>query len=413
MPERAKPAMSRRADSWLLVGGRVASGPCRAEQLDIEIRAGKIAAIGRLRAMPADSHRLDLRGCLVLPGLINAHDHLEFNLFPRLGDGPYPNAGAWARDIYHPERSPIREQLSIPLQTRLRWGAVKNLLSGVTTVCHHNPYDPHVFTRQFGVRVARRYGWAHSLEFSPDLRRRFERTPADWPFVVHLGEAVDRAGKREIARLDGVGALDGRTVLVHAVALGARGLALVKERGASLVWCPSSNMFILGQTLSPAALDSGIRIALGTDSALSGRGDLLEEMRFARKLGRVSAARLYEMVTREAARVMRLPRGTGDVIAGGAADLLVVRDSGHTPAATLLELATGGMEMVFVGGQLMVAARRLRLPEAARRRLRPVVVGTRIRRRVSVAIDLPGIYRQVEPVLGTVYLAHKMMSRTA
>ena len=49
-----------------------------------------------------------------MPGLINAHDHLEFNLFPRLGRGPYPNAGEWARDIYHPDRSPIREQLRVP-----------------------------------------------------------------------------------------------------------------------------------------------------------------------------------------------------------------------------------------------------------------------------------------------------------
>ena len=77
----------------------------------------------------------------ILPGLINAHDHLHFALFPRLGAGPYPNATAWARDIYHPEREPIRSHLRVPKRLRLLWGGLRNLLSGVTTVGHHDPFD--------------------------------------------------------------------------------------------------------------------------------------------------------------------------------------------------------------------------------------------------------------------------------
>lgn len=63
---------------------------------------------------------LDLSGHMRLPGLVNAHDHLEFNLFPPLGNGPYANAAEWARDIYHPDRSPIREHLMVPKPIRLR-----------------------------------------------------------------------------------------------------------------------------------------------------------------------------------------------------------------------------------------------------------------------------------------------------
>lgn len=245
-------------NSWVLVGGRVACGPRKSERLDLEVRSGKIEAIRPSISVRPNARCLDMRGCLILPGLINAHDHLEFNLFPRLGHGPYPNAGAWARDIYHPTQSPVREHLRVPLPTRLCWGAVKNLLSGVTTVCHHNPYNPHVFSRNFAVRVPKRFGWAHSLEFSPDLTERFRRTPGDWPFVLHLGEAVDRGGRAEILKLKELGALDHRTVLVHAVALGRQGLQLAREKGASLVWCPSSNIFILGRTLErPASRERG------------------------------------------------------------------------------------------------------------------------------------------------------------
>src|SRR5207249_3380361 len=111
-----------------------------------------------------------------LPGLINAHDHLEFNLFPRLGRGPYPNASAWAADIYHPGESPIKDHLLLPKKIRLLWGGIKNLLSGVTTVVHHNPYEGSIFSNGFPVRVAPRFGWAHSLDFSPDLVESFRRT---------------------------------------------------------------------------------------------------------------------------------------------------------------------------------------------------------------------------------------------
>ena len=92
---------------------------------------------------------LDLDGLCVMPGLVNAHDHLEFALFPRLGRGPYPNAAAWARDVYHPDRSPVREHLAVPKELRLLWGGLRNLLAGVTTVWHHNPYHP-AFDQDFG-----------------------------------------------------------------------------------------------------------------------------------------------------------------------------------------------------------------------------------------------------------------------
>jgi len=67
---------------------------------------------------------MDLAGHLILPGLINAHDHLEFNLYPRLGRGPYPNAGSLGRvTSYHPRESPIREQLAIPKKYAAPCGA--------------------------------------------------------------------------------------------------------------------------------------------------------------------------------------------------------------------------------------------------------------------------------------------------
>ncbi len=400
-------------NSWTLVGARVACGPDSAERRDIEICSGRIVSIGRC-AGKQSVHSIDLTGCLILPGLINAHDHLELNLFKRLGHGPYPNAAAWARDIYRPGESPIKEHLEIPLDVRLSWGAVKNALSGVTTVCHHNPFPSGRFGNKFPVKVIERLGWAHSLEFTPDVSCRFEATPHDQPFVIHLAESVDRGGRGELRRLQEIGALDDRTVLVHAVGLGRRDLALARRKGASIIWCPRSNIFILGRTLDRATLESGIPVALGTDSALSSTGGLLEEIRYARQLGLVSVSRLYEMVTAEAARVLKLDAGEGSVVPGGVADLLIIPDHGVSPATAVQRTYMGKINLILRQGTVTLASSELvkRLPGRVCRSLSPIVVGGNgAGSPVYIAADVQRLFQESEPQIGTIALAGKRIRR--
>ncbi|HXS94205.1 MAG TPA: amidohydrolase family protein [Candidatus Limnocylindrales bacterium] len=247
---------------------------------------------------------LDLTGYTRLPGFINAHDHLEFNLFPALGRGGYRNATEWARDIYRPDAAPVREHLRVPKPVRLWWGALKNLLSGVTTVCHHNPYEAEVFGPEFPVRVVRRVAWAHSQAFDPRPDEAIRKAPRTWPFVVHCAEGVDAAAGREVAGLDEAGALDSRTAIVHGVALRRASIELLRLRGASLVWCPTSNLSMFGRTVPRSVFAAGVPVALATDSALSAPVDLLDEMAVARRY--VPAARVREMVTSVPARILRL-----------------------------------------------------------------------------------------------------------
>jgi cytosine/adenosine deaminase-related metal-dependent hydrolase len=342
----------------------------------------------------ARATRLDLTGHLVLPGLINAHDHLEFNLFPQLGRGPYPNATAWARDVYHPGRSPIREQLRVPKPARLWWGALKNLLSGVTTVCHHNPYEPGVFNGDFPVRVVRRFAWAHSLAFETDLAARFRQARNGRPFVVHCGEGIDGAARREFHELDRLGALGPHTVLIHSVALDQASQALVRRRGASVIWCPSSNLAMLGRTLPRAALRSEIPIALATDSALSAPVDLLDELAVAQRY--LPAARLYRMVTSIPARVLCLPPSPGDWIA--------VRTTARAPSEALM---TGMIALVVSRGRIRLISPELaaQLRPAERRRLQPLAIEGRAP--VLVAADMRALERAARPLGRSLHLAGK------
>ena len=73
-------------------GAHYARGPRETALASIQIKGGRIAYIQAHspsgHANPPASIEIDLSGFLVMPGLINAHDHLEFSLFPRLAIPP-------------------------------------------------------------------------------------------------------------------------------------------------------------------------------------------------------------------------------------------------------------------------------------------------------------------------------------
>ncbi|HEV3199745.1 MAG TPA: amidohydrolase family protein [Bryobacteraceae bacterium] len=369
-----------------LAGAMVTAGPTSVAQREIRIHGPRKV--------------LDLAGHMLLPGLINAHDHLEFSLFPKLGHGRYRNSGDWARDIYHPDRSPIREHLRVPKRVRLWWGGLKNLLSGVTTVCHHNPYEPAVFGPDFPVRVLRRFAWAHSLEFEPDLAARFRKAPPGYPFLVHCAEGTDARARRELQTLDSLGALDRRTAIIHGVAFERADLDLMQRRGASLIWCPTSNRAMLGRTVSRDIFRSGIPIALGTDSALSAPVDLLDELAVARRyLPAHLEERLYAMVTTIPAKIL------GMALRTTACDWVAVCSNARAPVQALLK---GSIALVVVRGHIRLIAPSLarQLPAAFVRGFQPLTIEGRPT--VLVEADVRALRRAAGKHLGsTLRLAGK------
>lgn len=291
----------------------------------LRIRADRILSIG-----PPERGDVvvDLRGDRVLPGLVNAHDHLHRNHYPRLKYQPqYRNASEWSADIdaRRATDAVLVSCASVPRADCLHLGGLKNLLSGVTTVFHHDAPYPDLHAPEFPVHVPATYGWAHSLMLDGETRVRQSHaaTPADAPWFIHAGEGKDSAASEELPRLDALGVLQANTVLVHGVAFDAAARARLIERRVGLAWCPGSNHFLFGQTAAVKELASEGLLALGSDSRLSGERDLLDELRFARSLVEVADDDLESLVTTHAARLLRLPdRGT--LRPGAVADFIVL-----------------------------------------------------------------------------------------
>jgi cytosine/adenosine deaminase-related metal-dependent hydrolase len=378
-------ACSRSADDAVLRGAWCALGPLERKRASIEIVAGRVVQIlddAESASSIRTSHwDIDLNGFLVMPGLVNAHDHLQFALFPRLADPPYRNYIDWGTDIHEKFPDVIAKHRAVPKDVRLWWGGVRNLLCGVTTVCHHDALWPELKRRDFPVRVVQEYGWGHSLALGGDLLKARSIAPEGSAFILHACEGVDEQAYAELAKLDELGLLDERTVLVHGLAIDEEGVALVRARRVSLIVCPSSNQYLFQRLPEMALLGTVENIALGNDSPLTAEGDLLDEVRFAGRAYGIQPDAMYRMVTEAPAAVLRLRDHEGSIKANGVGDLMAVRDNRQSGADRLRELSMHDVEFVMVAGRVQLASETImkRLPEAAVQGLEPLWIDGAIR----------------------------------
>ncbi|HXB23979.1 MAG TPA: hypothetical protein VNV25_04580 [Gemmatimonadaceae bacterium] len=267
------------------------------------------------------------------PGLINAHDHLHRNHYGRLGCPPYANAYEWGEDIHVRFRDVISRARAMPRREALLHGAWKNIAAGVTTVVHHDAWES-AFEDEFPIRVARLRN-VHSLGIEPP------DGVGEGLWTMHLAEGIDARSAEEVSALDRIGLLTADLLAVHVVGVDAFGVQRLRDSNAAIIWCPSSNAFLFGRTVPVDLIQPGIDVLLGSDSALTGIGSLLDELRFARTLGLISDERLLDAVGRTAARRLGLPEPSLEC--GAPADLAVFR-------RPVLEATEADVALVIIAG---------------------------------------------------------------
>ncbi|HEX2803701.1 MAG TPA: hypothetical protein VHN55_06935 [Sphingomicrobium sp.] len=302
---------------------------------------------------------LDCRDSDVRPGLINSHEHLHRNHYGRLGKPPYRNATHWARDIQVRHRRRIERGRALPRRDAYLAGAWKNLFAGVTSAVHHDRWDDEL-DRDFPLRVIR-VANDDSVSFTPALGANRRNGSA---YALHVAEGTDDEAAGEVEIIDRAGLLNRYLLAVHAVGPGAEGAERLRASGAAIIWCPTSNHFLFGRTAPETLFGAATDVLLGSDSLVTGAGNLLDEIRFARTVGRLDDERLEGAVGEVAARRLRV--ANPKLEPGAPADFILL-------AAPLLEATAGHVRLVVVDGVPRVAA-----SEAARQLQSVGVAGRRM-----------------------------------
>jgi cytosine/adenosine deaminase-related metal-dependent hydrolase len=197
---------------------------------------------------------------------------------------------------------------------------------------------------------------------------------------------------------------------VHCIGFSEEDIKKVKRAEASVAWCPASNYFMFNLTCKVRKLlRSGVNVALGTDSTHTGSVNLLAEMKFARRVYReiygedLPAKTLFDMVTLNAARALRLAGRAGQLEPGAWADVAVFRARADDPYESLAMAGSEDLELLTLegvpvyGDEAKYAGAFAGIAGAGTAGYGRVTVGGRV---MFVKGDPEGLYRGVREALG-------------
>jgi cytosine/adenosine deaminase-related metal-dependent hydrolase len=333
---------------------------------------------------PEPVETVDLGEVAILPGLVNAHTHLELS-WMRHQVPPSDSMPAWASRLMSLRRGAAGDPAA-PIADAIREaraagtalvGDVTNTLAAYDALADSD-LAAAVFREILGFNVPNPeqmvtdakaqletlmpLAWLRTsvvphapYSVSPALFRAIAGAAGDRPMSVHVGESSDEMqflrdgtgpwrellgrlgawnhrwqppGCGPVEYLDRFGLVNGRLLAVHGTQLEDGELARLAAAGATVVTCPRSNR-LTGAGTPPVDrfYTSGVRVAIGTDSLASVEDlNLFGELAEVRRLGPgIPAARLLESATIRGAAALGFASDYGSIEPGKRADLIAVR----------------------------------------------------------------------------------------
>jgi|SRR6185312_36891 len=318
------------------------------KRVDILLEKNRILAVPPYGILSEDPliQSINFENALVFPGLINSHDHLDFNLFPQLGNKKYNNYVEWGDDIHKQNKATINSVLKVPKELSIQWGIYKNLINGVTTAVNHGP---GINITNDLISVWQDCNVLHSVQLEKKWKLKLNSLFAkNHPFAIHIGEGTDVKAHAEISELLRWNVLRRRLIGIHGIAMDER----QAKRFEAIVWCPDSNNFLIGQTAHIDKLKHQTSIVFGTDSTVSANWNLWEHLRLAKQQKMVTDKELFEMLNLTPAKIWPI-KDKGALEKNRVADIVIARKKdGATTMDAFYSLNPEDILMVMHEGEI-------------------------------------------------------------
>ena len=382
----------------------------------IFVKDGVIQQVGATGELPEEADEvLDLRGHLVMPGLINTHHHFYQTLTRVIPDAQDANLFQWLKTLYPIWARMTPEHIRISTKTAL----AELALSGCTTASDHLylfpngsrlddeiqaarevglrlhasrgsmslgesegglPPDSVVEDEEYILKDSRRVietyhdpepGSYTQIVLAPcspfsvtaDLMRESARLARDYGVQLHthLAETEDenefcleKVGKRPVGYMEEVDWLGEDVWFAHAVHVTSGEIGVFAEHACGVAHCPSSNMRLAsGAAPILEMLSAGVDVGLGVDgSASNDSSHLLAEARQAMLLARLRAGMLGASRSGEDSPEIMSGRKALELATRGGAAVLAREDLGSLEVGKMADLIAVDLNRLDYAGAL-------------------------------------------------------------
>jgi len=362
----------------------------------LTITGQTIGAVGPASAVPGAGSAIKPADVVILPGFIDLHNHLTWNVLPRWVPGrrfasryEWQDSPEYDRLLVAPHNA-VMDKNGAPCESEI-YAEIKALIGGATSSVGSIYDKDHPEYADCAKGLVRNLDLASGLDFkkpngtdpckSPqpisdvvfndvfpleETHNRLDYLLCELnqgslrSLIIHLSEGAptDFSAHREFTMLDRAGLLKPGMVIVHGTALRDGDFGSMAKNGVGLVWSPRSNDELYGATTNVGAASlAHVPIAIAPDWSPSGSSGMVQEIGYiARRYRAISSEDLLKMGTSVAAQIARLDGSIGDLAKDKKADFVVIKAKRDPKARNpdldpVTKASPADIILVVVGGE--------------------------------------------------------------